>query len=116
IGRLFPIEDSACIDADLTVSVGKVGSVARQSTRHYGIAQLVARWHGIARRQRDDLLAPVVEERATLSTRSALRFPCARLANAISISRSLVPLRITTSRPSARPACCASRDRSSAFG
>ena len=59
----FAVEDSAGIDADLAVSVGQIRPVAHQSARHYGITQLIARWHSVARRQRDDLLAPVVEER-----------------------------------------------------
>ena len=50
-------------EIDTAFSIGKIGPVAQQSARRYGIAQLIARWHGVARRQRDDLLAPGVEER-----------------------------------------------------
>ena len=63
VGRLLALENAAGIDAGLAVRFGKAGSVAHQAAGHGELAPKVDRGHRVAGRQRDDLIAPAVEER-----------------------------------------------------
>ena len=63
VGGLFALENPAGIDAGQTISIGNVATVAHQAAGGGELAHPIDRGHRVARRQRDDLFAPAVEER-----------------------------------------------------
>src|SRR5262245_2073900 len=63
VGNLFPLQNPAGVDTDLTVGVGKIGSVTNETTSHSEFALHVNRGHCMSRCQRDDLIALADEER-----------------------------------------------------
>ena len=62
VGGFGALENPAGVDADLTIGVGKAGSVAHQTAGCGKVAPFIDRRHRMACRQHDKLLAPVVEE------------------------------------------------------
>src|SRR5262245_47249295 len=62
VAGLFTLEDSASVDALLTVCLGEAGSVTDQAAGHRELALLVNSRNGEARCQRGDPIAPAVEE------------------------------------------------------
>ncbi len=63
IAGLGSLENFSGIDADLTIRIGKNGSIAYQAAGHRKVAPLVHRRHCMAGGERDDLIRPAVEKR-----------------------------------------------------
>src|SRR5215467_14299715 len=57
VSNLCPLQNPAGVDTDLTVGVGKIGSVTNETTSHCEFALHVNRGHCMSRCQRDDLIA-----------------------------------------------------------
>src|SRR6476659_5587645 len=71
VGRLYTIEDPARVDADLVIGIPQTGSIAHETARESVIAEGVDRWDRMVRRQRDELLAPAIEECIALDAKPA---------------------------------------------
>src|SRR5262249_7919902 len=56
IGRFFSLEDPAGVDAGLPPSTKKVRPIAHKTANRHGLGRGVNRWHGMAGRQRDNLI------------------------------------------------------------
>ena len=56
---LVALENPTSVDADVTVCIGKTGAVAHQSAGRGELAPLIDRRYRMARRQSDELIAPV---------------------------------------------------------
>jgi hypothetical protein len=62
IRRLRPLQDATGINADLTIRIRNVGSVAEQPTGYGKVASPVYRRDRMARRQVDQLDTPIIEK------------------------------------------------------
>ena len=64
VGRLRALEDAAGIDADLTIRIGNIGSIAHQSAGFGKITRSRCHGHRMACRQCGELHPPAGEKRS----------------------------------------------------
>src|SRR4029077_5654789 len=68
------LENPAGIDADLAIYVREAGAIAHQAARCGKLTKFISRGNCMARRQRNDLVAPADEERTAADAQRA--YPC----------------------------------------
>src|SRR5262245_59638597 len=113
ISELGTRKNPAGIDADLTVQVGDIASVADQAAGRRERAKLIDRGYSVAERKCGQLLHLPVEERVGAHDESAGSHPN-QGRKAASMSHSVLACSTWTCSPRARAAVCRSFERVSA--
>src|SRR5215831_15100979 len=66
IAGLGSLENFSGVDADLSICIGKNGSIAHQATGHWKISPLIHRRYGVAGGEGGDMISSAVEKRLAL--------------------------------------------------
>src|SRR5262245_21418323 len=115
IGGLLALENPASVDTGLAICVGKARSVAHQTASFHILAPGIDRRHLMVRRQRNELYATVEEQQGGTDQERINRL-CARLAETVSMSRSVLAWRTSIRFPMAKAAAWTPETKGSVRG